>query len=183
MKIDGFRSLAYIENGKCNLVSRNGNTFRNFKDLAQWIGEHLRVENAVIDGEIACVDELGRSVFNELLFRRGQPYFYAFDLLWLDGQDLRSLRLIERKERLKNLIQRSNSPSLLYADHVDGYGIDFFRMICEKNLEGMVAKHRASLYDASAKWTKIKNRAYTLTERRHELFESLNARVKKRASA
>jgi hypothetical protein len=44
LKIDGFRSLAYIENGHCDLVSRNGNTFRNFKDLAQWIGENLRVD-------------------------------------------------------------------------------------------------------------------------------------------
>jgi len=59
LKIDGFRSLAYIENGQCELVSRNGNTFRNFKDLAQWIGDNLRVENAVIDGEIACGDECG----------------------------------------------------------------------------------------------------------------------------
>jgi bifunctional non-homologous end joining protein LigD len=59
LKIDGFRSLAYIEYGKCDLVSRNGNTFRNLKDLAQWIGENLCVENAVIDGEIACVDECG----------------------------------------------------------------------------------------------------------------------------
>jgi bifunctional non-homologous end joining protein LigD len=61
LKIDGFRSLAYSENGKCDLVSRNGNTFRNFKDLAQWIGENLRVKNGVIDGEIACVDDSGRS--------------------------------------------------------------------------------------------------------------------------
>ena len=54
LKIDGFRSLAYIDNGQCELVSRNGNTFRNFKDLALWIGDNLRVENAVMDGEIAC---------------------------------------------------------------------------------------------------------------------------------
>jgi bifunctional non-homologous end joining protein LigD len=53
LKIDGFRSLAYIENSQCDLVSRNGNTFRNFKDLA-------RVETAVIDGEIACVDDSSR---------------------------------------------------------------------------------------------------------------------------
>jgi len=70
LKIDGFRSLAYIENGQCDLVSRNGNTFRNFKDLALWIGENLRVESAVLDGEIACVDDSGRSVFSDLLFRR-----------------------------------------------------------------------------------------------------------------
>src|SRR5438876_10891540 len=70
IKHDGFRTLAYIQNGECDLVSRNGNTFRNFKDLAQWIGENFRVESAVIDGEIVCVDEHGRSVFNDLLFRR-----------------------------------------------------------------------------------------------------------------
>src|SRR5204863_9434178 len=83
LKIDGFRSLAYIENGQCDLVSRNGNTFRNFKDLAQWIGENLTVENAVIDSEIACIDGLGRSVFNDLLFRRRECLFFAFDLLFL----------------------------------------------------------------------------------------------------
>ena len=95
------------------------------------------------------------------MFRRGHPYFYAFDLMWLNGHDLRGLRLIERKERLKKLIVRADSPALLYADHVDGYGIDFFRIICEKNLEGIVAKPRASLYDSSAKWVKIKNAKYT----------------------
>jgi len=86
LKIDGFRSLAYIENGNCDLVSRNGNTFRNFKDLAQWIGENLRVESAVIDGEIACVDDSGRSIFNDLLFRRRECLFFAFDLLHLNGR-------------------------------------------------------------------------------------------------
>ena len=55
---------------KGELISRNGNVFRGFADLATWIAEHLRVENAVLDGEIACVDDSGRSVFNDLLFRR-----------------------------------------------------------------------------------------------------------------
>ena len=79
LKIDAFRALAYIENGHCDLVSRNGNPFRNFKNLAQWIG-NLRVESAVLDGEIACVDDSGRSVFNDLLFRRRECAFFAFDL-------------------------------------------------------------------------------------------------------
>src|SRR5262249_16713898 len=109
LKIDGFRSFACIENGQSELVSRNGNTFRNFRDLALWIGEHLRVENAVIDGEIACVDELGRSVFNDLLFRRRDCVFFAFDLLFLNGKDLRTLPLIERKELLKKLLRKKGS--------------------------------------------------------------------------
>lgn len=62
LKIDGYRSLAIVEAGECKLVSRNGNVFRGFKDLAQWIGENLSVENAVLDGEVACVDKFGRAV-------------------------------------------------------------------------------------------------------------------------
>jgi bifunctional non-homologous end joining protein LigD len=106
LKIDGFRALAYIENGQCDLVSRNGNTFRNFKGLAEWIGDNLRAENAVIDGEIAGIDDAGRSVFNDLLFRRRECLFFAFDLLHLNGEDLRGLPLIERKARLKRLLRR-----------------------------------------------------------------------------
>jgi bifunctional non-homologous end joining protein LigD len=86
LKIDGFRSLACIENGQFDLVSRNGNSFRNFKDLAQWIAENLRVENAVLDGEIACTDDSGRSIFNDLLFRRRECLFFAFDLLHLKAR-------------------------------------------------------------------------------------------------
>src|SRR5262245_23438944 len=80
LKIDDFRSLAHIEDGKGELVSRNGNTFRGFADLADWIAEHLRVESAVLDGEIACVNENGRPMFRDLLFRKRQCVFIAFDL-------------------------------------------------------------------------------------------------------
>jgi bifunctional non-homologous end joining protein LigD len=96
LKIDGFRALAYIEERACELVSRNGNVFRGFADLAIWIGRHLRAESAVLDGEIACLDERGRAVFRDLLFRRGQCVFIAFDLLHLNGKDLRVLPLIEK---------------------------------------------------------------------------------------
>jgi len=126
LKIDGFRSLAYIENAKCDLVSRNGNTFHNFKDLAQWIGDNLRLESAVIDGEIACVDDSGRSVFTDLLFRRRQCLLFAFDLLFLNGEDLRALPLIERKARLKKLLRRKR-PCMLYMDHIDVRGREFLR--------------------------------------------------------
>src|SRR5262249_18236216 len=145
LKIDGFRSLTYIENGQCELVSRNGNSFRNFKDLAKWIGEYLRVENAVIDGEIACVDELGRSVFNDLLFCRRECVFFAFDLLFLNNEDLRTLALIERKARLKKVLRRKQS-RLLYVDHIEGAGQKLFQKVCELDLEGIVAKRKYSQY-------------------------------------
>ena len=108
LKIDGYRSLAIVEAGECRLVSRNGNVSRGFKDLAQWIGNNLRVENAVLDGEVACVDQFGRSVFKDLFTRRGDCFYFAFDLLSLNGEDLRGLPLIERKTRLKRLRRKTS---------------------------------------------------------------------------
>ena len=94
LKIDGFRALAFIESGKGELVSRNGKRFTALPSLANWIAEHLRVESAVLDGEIACVDECGRPVFRVLLFHKRHCVFIAFDLLFLDGKDLRTLLLM-----------------------------------------------------------------------------------------
>src|SRR5215472_7393512 len=174
LKIDGFRALAYVEDGQCELVSRNGNTFHNFKDLATWIGENLRVENAVIDGEIACVDDSGRSVFNDLLFRRRECVFFAFDLLHLNGEDLRSLLLIERKARLKRLLRRKRS-RIHYVDHIERHGQRLFKKVCDLDLEGVVGKRKDSLYRATERpspyWIKIKNRNYSQVEGREAFFD------------
>jgi bifunctional non-homologous end joining protein LigD len=62
LKVDGFRALAHIDAGRSELISRGGNVFRGFANLAAWIAEHLPVESAILDGEIACVEDAGRSV-------------------------------------------------------------------------------------------------------------------------
>jgi ATP-dependent DNA ligase len=80
LKVDGFRALAHIQNGQGELISRNGNTFHGLAELATWIAKHLRVESAVLDGEIACLDESGRPTFRDLIFRKRQCIFIAFDL-------------------------------------------------------------------------------------------------------
>ena len=165
LKIDGARSLAYIENGQCELVSRNGNTFRNLKDLAQSMGEHLRVENAVMDGEIACIDDSGRSVFNDLLFRRRECVFFAFDLLFLNGEDLRTLPLIERKARLRKLLRRKQS-RMLYVDHIAAAGQKLFQKACELDLEGIVAKRKDSQYRTTDRPSRIGSRLRTRSIRR-----------------
>src|SRR5215470_15029137 len=67
LKIDGFRALAHLHDGRGELVSRNNNVFRGFAELATWIAEHLRVETAVLDGEIR-LDQDGRPNFRDLLF-------------------------------------------------------------------------------------------------------------------
>jgi bifunctional non-homologous end joining protein LigD len=139
LKIDGFRALAHIEGGNGELISRNGNTFRGFADLATWIAEHLRVESAVLDGEIACVDDAGRPVFRDLLFRRRQCVFIAFDLLYLNGKDLRMLPLIERKAALKKLLRRKRL-RILYLDHVERRRRLLFEQIVAMDLEGILCK-------------------------------------------
>src|SRR5512143_4360852 len=84
IKHDGFRALAYIEHGTARLLSRNGNRFKSFAVLCDSVATDLRLRNAVIDGEIVCLDKQGRTQFNQLLYRRGDPRFYAFDLLFLN---------------------------------------------------------------------------------------------------
>jgi len=131
----------------------------------------LRVENAILDGEIVCLDESGVSQFNRRLSRKAEPVFYAFDLLWLDGEDLRELPLIERKQRLAQLVQTSACSRLLYAQHVEAAGKQLFQEICSRDLEGIVAKRSRSIYRASrSAWLKIKNHSYSQAEGRHELL-------------
>jgi ATP-dependent DNA ligase len=79
----------------------------------------LKVKSAVIDGELVCLDSEGRSIFNELLHRKGRPTFYAFDLLYLNGRDLRQLPLLERKEKLRALIEKSGLPGVICGKYVE----------------------------------------------------------------
>src|SRR5262249_44629142 len=135
LKHDGFRAMAYFENGNCELVSRNEHVFGTFKELRAWLGENVRVQGAIIDGEICCLDESGRSCFNDLTTGTRPPYFAAFDILWLDGEDLRTLPLIERKKRLAAIVPAAPA-FLFYVDHIEEKGRALFEAICAKDLEG-----------------------------------------------
>jgi bifunctional non-homologous end joining protein LigD len=112
LKHDGFRALAHVWDGNCELVSRRRNVYKSFQGLKDNLAK-LKVQNAVIDGELVCLDAEGRSIFNELLLRRGCPIFYAFDLLYLNGRDLRQVPLLERKEKLRALIEKSGLPDVI----------------------------------------------------------------------
>jgi bifunctional non-homologous end joining protein LigD len=85
-----------------------------------------------------CLDAEGRSIFNELLFRRGCPTFYAFDLLYLNGRDLRHLPLIERKEILRTLIEKSGLPDVICGKYIEGRSVDLFHEVVRRNLEGKI---------------------------------------------
>ena len=109
----------------------------------------METANAV-DSKIASVDDDGRPVFRDLLFRRRQCVFIAFDLLYLNGKDLRILPLIERKAALKKLLRRKRS-RILYLDHVESDGRLLFEQIVKMDLEGIVCKRKDSPYKVTVK--------------------------------
>jgi bifunctional non-homologous end joining protein LigD len=169
LKHDGFRALAYLQDGECKLISRRQNTlaFRSLKNNLA----NLSVGSAIIDGEVVCLDSHGKSRFDELLSLKAQPILYAFDLLWLNGEDLRQQPLIDRKNRLHDLICAHQHMRLIYAQHIEGKGREFFREACARDLEGIVAKRKNSVYrDDGTGWLKIKNPRYSQAEGRHELW-------------
>jgi bifunctional non-homologous end joining protein LigD len=171
-KIDGFRALAYIERRRCRLLSRNGHEFKSWPQLAEEAAHAVRAKRAVLDGEICCLNPDGRSNFNALLFRRDSPYFYAFDVLSVDGEDLTSWPLHERKRLLVSVLPKSDS-RLLYLDHIAERGRDLYDVVCRRDLEGIVAKWTRGTYQTDGRrtsWLKIKNAEYSQVVDRHELF-------------
>jgi bifunctional non-homologous end joining protein LigD len=121
------------------------NTYKSFEVLRSAL-EGLRARRVILDREIVCLDSNGVSQFKELLYRRGRAVFFAFDLLWLNGTDLRQTPLIERKKKLQGLIQRSECSEIMYSQHVERDGKLLFQGICERNLEGIVCKRSLSVY-------------------------------------
>ncbi len=103
-KFDGFRALAYVQDGTCELVSRKDHVYRRFAELCRSIAADLKATSTILDGEIVCLDDQCRSRFYDLMFHRGEAYFYAFDVLHVDGVDLRDLPLVDRKAKLRKLI-------------------------------------------------------------------------------
>ena len=184
VKHDGFRGLAYVENERATFFSRRGHAYRSFGELSSWMARHLKVESAVLDGELVSLDAEGRSQFNDLLYRRGDPYFFAFDLLWLNGRDLRDLRVTERKEVLRSIVPSAPS-RVLYSDHLDTRGNQLYDFACEHDLEGIVAKWKFGSYlpnSSATTWIKIKNPNYTQAEGRAEQFEKHSGRNSRPAS-
>jgi len=112
------------------------------------------------------LDADGRPQFNTLLFRRGVPVFVAFDLLALDGRDVRAFPLLRRKALLRRMVPPDSS-CVLYAEHIVGAGCALYTDVCARDLEGVVAKHAHALYAEPATWIKIKNREWTSARDRH----------------
>ena len=168
IKWDGVRTIAQIEEGRTTLWARSGRDvtreFPEFKNLAA----HCRATNAIIDGEIVTLNPDGRSDFQKLQNRLGAQNpsqklmqsvpvnYYAFDLLYADGFDLRKSPLLERKELLKGILIADDT--VHYSEHIAQKGEPLFEAAREKGLEGIIAKRKDSSYAGArtSSWLKIK---------------------------
>jgi len=169
-KYDGFRALAYLTRDACVLRSRNDNHLAQFDDLATAIRAEVQVPDAIFDGEIVSLDQRGQPAFMDLMRHRGWQAYAVFDVLWLNGRDLRALPLARRK-RLLELAIPANTASVLKVLSIDGDGLALFRAVEKLDLEGLVAKRSADPYDAATIWYQVPNPGYSQTEGRAELFD------------
>jgi bifunctional non-homologous end joining protein LigD len=134
-KDDGFRGLLYVGPRHCWVRPKRGNTMTRFQELAEQVRDELRVRSVILDGEIVSLDEDGRQIFRRMLAGRGHLHYAAFDLLWLNGRDLRSQPLSRRKQRLERLIP-STTPGLSKIFSSERRGRDMLTAAQQLNLEG-----------------------------------------------
>jgi bifunctional non-homologous end joining protein LigD len=188
LKYDGYRILAYLEGGSVQLITRNGNDYtRRFQAVADALSDWSGGRALVLDGEMVITDEAGKTDFqalqNYMKNPRGQSLTYVvFDLLALDGADLRGRPLIERKETLETLMKDAPR-SLYYSTHVRGSGKESFAAACQAGMEGVVGKKASSVYSGTRNgdWVKLKcdNRqefvigGYTLSDKKTSGISSL----------
>ena len=188
LKYDGYRILAYLEGDGVRLVTRNGNDDTDrFQEVADSLLDWAAGRAMVLDGEMAVTDAQGRTDFQALQSYLKKPEgknltYIVFDLLALDGTDLRGRPLIERKETLEALMKDSPR-NLYYSQHIRGNGKESFLAACKADLEGIVGKKADSVYGGTRNgdWVKLKCGkrqefvigGYTLSEKKTSGVSSL----------
>ncbi|HEU4889641.1 MAG TPA: hypothetical protein VFV49_17280 [Thermoanaerobaculia bacterium] len=169
-KLDGFRGVLYIEGTRGFFRSKTKKKMPRFKDLAESLARIARVEDAIFDGEIIVMRK-SRVDFNALFWADGEPAYAAFDLLWLNGVDLRPLPLHLRKRKLRALTKRC---PIAYVEAMREPAL--YDATVRMDLEGIVAKRRADPYAPDTEWIKIKHRGYTQNEGRAAMFNRMRRR-------
>ena len=164
VKADGYRARLEIEDGRVRLMTRGGHNWTERYPLVVEAAKKNRRKRLSIDGELVVLDENGIPDFNALHSRKHdrEAQLYAFDLLALNGEDLRRLPLFERKQELARVL-KSPAPGIYLAPYESGaIGPDLFRHACLLGLEGIVSKHREMSYRSGrcTHWRKAKNRQH-----------------------
>jgi len=164
LKFDGIRLIAIKDHEKVSLVSRNQNDLSaRFPEIVEAV-KNLSADECVLDGEVVALDEEGRSSFQllqarEMEGRKSPIYFYAFDLLELDGKSLVSLPLEARKNVLETLCAGAGDPRIRYSGAIGGEANQLLKEVQRRGLEGIIGKLRNSVYEPgrrSGAWIKLK---------------------------
>ena len=170
IKWDGYRVVAFIANGRVRLVSRNQNDLSGRFPELQALPRFIQAKSAILDGEVVALDEKGRPSFSLMQQRTGiksggrrtlaradvPVIYYVFDLIHLDGYDLRRVSLEDRKAKLAQIMTATDI--LRYSEHYPAQGVALFKAAKEKGLEGILAKRAESCYEErrTREWLKIK---------------------------
>src|ERR1051326_7533485 len=160
-KWDGYRAICYYDRHRIRFISRRNNDLtKRFPELQRI---EVRAESAIIDGEIVAIDDAGLPCFDELRKRHRSCsiVFYAFDLIELNGQDLRELPFTKRKASLKTILRRTRNNRIRFTQHIVGEGLVLFAELEQLHVEGMVAKKLESKYESGRmrEWLKVKTSA------------------------
>ncbi|WP_165864885.1 DNA ligase D [Rufibacter latericius] len=161
VKWDGYRAVAEVAENQVRLYSRNGKSFKEKYALVVKALESLP-HQVVFDGELVILGQNGKADFQALQNYQNTPsehlYYYIFDLLYADGEDLQQWPLIRRKEKLHEILSKAKDP-LRYSEHRVGEGTKFFKEAQQNEWEGIMAKAAQSKYHVgkrSDEWLKIK---------------------------
>ena len=163
LKYDGYRIITFVEGNSVRLITRNGNDYmRRFHDVATSLIDLAGGRAVVLDGEMAVTDPSGKTDFQALQNYMKNPKtqnltYIVFDLLALDGADLRGYPLIKRKEMLETLMKDAPK-NLYYSRYVRGIGKESFAVACDAGMEGIVGKKADSVYSGTRNgdWIKLK---------------------------
>lgn len=188
LKYDGYRILAFVEGNSVRLQTRNGNDYsKRFEPVVSSLIDWAAGRSMVLDGEMVVTDASGKTDFQALQNYIRNPRmqnlaYIVFDLLALDGADLRGRPLIERKKMLEALM-RDAPKNLRYSKHIRGNGKESFAAACEMGMEGIVGKKADSLYSGTRNgdWIKLKCEkrqefvigGYTLSQKKTSGISSL----------
>ena len=160
IKHGGFRFICWRDGDRVRVFSRQGNDLTDRFPLIVETLANLRTRSCIIDGEAVACDDNGLAVFDRIRYRHhdGKVFLYAFDLIELDGDDLRREPLDVRKATLRSLLLKTG-PGLRWNEHIEGDGATIFRHACKLGLEGIVSKRKDSPYRSgrSQDWLKMKN--------------------------
>lgn len=174
IKFDGYRVRVEREDDRVRLMTRGGHDWTDRYPLVVEAAKKNRPKRFAIDGELVVLDDNGVSDFNALHSRKHdrEAQLYAFDLLALDGEDIRGLPLSERKAELRKFLRRPPAGIFLASYETGAIGPDLFRHACLMGLEGIVSKHRDRTYRSGRTdaWRKAKNRQHPAMRRVADQF-------------